>query len=143
MKTPAQEIRELANKIAKLHESPMDDGDDFSDYELRTHGTELDTDDEGEGEGFTQKAMFDQLGKILDSQGNPNPVGTVMTDDGKELEVSPEQAKVLRMFITTDKVKTFVRSRFIRDIQSSNGLIDFLDVADYNEMANLFVKKYL
>ena len=143
MKTVAQEIRELANRLAKLHEAPMDDGDDYIDYDLQRHGTELDIDDEGEGAGFVQKSMFDQLGKILDSQGNPNPVGTVMTDDGKELEVSPEQAKVLRMFITTDKVKTFVRSRFIRDIQSSNGLIDFLDVPDYNEMANLFVKKYL
>ena len=36
-----------------------------------------------------------------------------------------------------------VRTRFIKDIQTSNGLIDFLDIQDPKEMGALFMKKYL
>ena len=98
--------------------------------------------DEGDA-GFEQKSMYDQLGKILDSQGNPSPVETVTTDDGKEIPVSAGQAKTLRMFATADNVKPNVRLSFLKDIQHSRGLADFLDVRDYKEMADLFIKKYL
>jgi hypothetical protein len=87
--------------------------------------------------------MFDQLGKILDSANNPKPVKTVKTDDGKEIEVTPEQARMLRLFATTDKVKPNVRTRFINDIQKSSGLYDFVDIKDYHEMPKLFMQKYL
>ena len=113
----------------------------FDDLGLKGLGSELDKDDEGEG--FKQMAMFDQLGKILDSANNPKPVKTVKTDDGKEIEVTPEQARMLRLFATTDKVKPNVRTRFINDIQKSSGLYDFVDIKDYNEMPKLFMQKYL
>jgi len=114
----------------------------FDDFGLRGHGSELDRDDDG-GEGFKQAPMFDQLGKVLDSRGSPKPVTTVTTDDGKEHKVSPQQAQTLRMFATTDKVKPMVRTKFIKDMQTTNGLIDFLDIQDPKEMGNMFVKKYL
>lgn len=114
----------------------------FDDFGLGNLGSELDKDDDG-GEGFKQAPMFDQLGKVLDSRGSPKPVTTVTTDDGKEHKVSPQQAQALRMFATTEKVKPMVRTKFIKDMQTSNGLIDFLDIQDPKEMGNLFVKKYL
>lgn len=114
----------------------------FDDFGLGNLGSELDNDDDG-GEGFKQAPMFDQLGKVLDSRGSPKPVTTVTTDDGKEHKVSPQQAQTLRMFATTDKVKPMVRTKFIKDMQTTNGLIDFLDIQDPKEMGNLFVKKYL
>lgn len=115
----------------------------FDDLGLRNLGSELDKDDEGDGQGFKQPSMFDQLGKVLDSAGNPNPKTTVTTDDGKEHNVTPDQARMLRAFATTDKVKPIVRTQFIKDIQMSNGLHDFLDIKDYHEMPKLFMQKYL
>lgn len=117
--------------------------DDMDDYGLGGHGSELDRDDDGDGPGFKQASMYEQLGKILDSQGNPKPVTTVTTDDGKTLKVSADQARVLRMLMTTDKVKPMVRTQFIKDMQDSHALIDFLDIKDYHEMTALFVKRYL
>lgn len=114
----------------------------YDDFGLSNLGSELDKDDDG-GEGFKQAPMFDQLGKVLDSRGSPKPVTTVTTDDGKEHKVSAQQAQALRMFATTDKVKPMVRTKFIKDMQTTNGLIDFLDIQDPKEMGNLFVKKYL
>ena len=137
MSNVAQEIRDLANRLAKINEG------DYDDLKLGNYGSELDLDDEGDGEGFTQKSMFEQLGKVIDSAGNPNPVSTVTTDDGKTFPVTVDQAKTLRMFATTDKVKPMVRSQFIKDIQKSETLHQFLDIKDYHEMGNLFITKYL
>lgn len=100
-------------------------------------------DDAGDSPGFKNEPMFTQLGKVLDSQDNPRPVNTVTTDDGKTFKVTVDQAQVLRMLATTDKVKPQVRAEFTRDIQHSHGLTDFLDIKDYHEIPALFVKKYL
>jgi hypothetical protein len=125
-------------------EEDFDDGDvDTTGMDLDDVGSELDADDDDEHGGFTAKPMYDQLGKVLDSQGNPNPVNTVNTDDGKEFKVLPDQARILRMLMTTDKVKPMVRDKFIKDIQTSHGLADFLDIKDYHEITHLFVKRYL
>ena len=49
---------------------------------------------------FKQDSMFNQLGKILDSRGNPRPLDTVITDDGKKHKVNFQQAKMIRMLLT-------------------------------------------
>lgn len=116
--------------------------DEFGDYKLGNLGSELDKDDDG-GEGFKKAPMYDQLGKVLDSANNPNPVKTVVTDDGKEHQVTADQARTIRMLMTTEKVKPMVRTQFIKDMQSSAGLGDFLDIKDYHEIPQLFVKRYL
>jgi hypothetical protein len=104
-------------------------------------------DEEGEEEpvnkGFSQSPMFDQLGKVLDSQDSPKPVNTVTTDDGETFEVNQDQARALRLLATTEKVKPDVKQEFLRDLQTSQGLSDYLDQTDYHEMAHLFVKRYL
>ena len=116
--------------------------DEYDDFDLSAHGSELDQDDD-EGQSFSQAPMYDQLGKVLDSKGNPKPVDTVTTDDGKKLKVSADQAQVIRMLMTTDKVKPMVRDKFMKDMQTSSGLADFLDIKDYHEIPQLFVKRYL
>jgi len=130
----AEEFR----KIIDIVEAPEDD---FKDLDLDNVGRELDQDDDEHG-GFSQKPMYDQLGKVLDSAGNPNPVDTVTTDDGKEHKITPDQARMIRMLMTTDKVKPMVRDKFIKDMQQSANLVDFLDM-DYHELPSLFVKRYL
>ena len=61
-KTEAQQIRELGDRLMKIHEGPFDD-DNFG---LGDHGRELDQDDTGDGKGYDKEPMFDQLGKIID-----------------------------------------------------------------------------
>lgn len=113
---------------------------EFEDYEM---GDPDEDDEEPEGQSFKGAPMYDQLGKLLDSQDSPKPINTVTTDDGEEHEVSADQAKALRLLATTEKVKPEVKKAFLRDIQDSNGLVDFLDQPSYHEMAHLFVKRYL
>ena len=113
--------------------------DDFDDFELSQHGKELDADDEDKP-GYKQANMYDQLAKVLDSGGK---VSTVKTDDGKEFKVSVDQARVIRMLMTTDKVKPMVRTQFQRDMHNGNSAADFFDIKDYHEIPQLFVKRYL
>jgi len=88
------------------------------------------------------KPMMDQLGKIVDSDGNPNPVTTVSTNDGKEVSVTPQQAKALMLIASNNKVKPDVKAAFQKDIQSSAGLEPFL-VDNPKEMISMFVSKYV
>ena len=114
---------------------------DFDDLGLKGYGSELDQDDDGEG--FSQKSMFDQLGKILDSVGTPNPVKSVITDDGEKIEVSPQQAKVLRQLLTAEGMKPNVKMQFTKDLQKSATLHDFVDEKDYHKIGQIFMMKYM
>ena len=106
---------------------------DFSDLGLKGHGRELDKDDEDEG--FKETRMFLQLGKIVDSRGNPNPIKTVKTDDGKTVEVSPNQAQVIMKYEQTLTQQGGQKDKFMRQIQMSDGL------EKAKEMADNFLKK--
>lgn len=89
---------------------------------------------------FKQDAMFTQLGKILDSQGNPRPLDTVITDDGKKFKVSARQADTLRKLMTSTQVKPMIRAQFTKDVQNSETLSKFLETDD---MVALFRNTYL
>ena len=119
--------------------------DKDSDFELMRKSTidPADIDDTGISPGFKNDTIFDQLGKILDSQGNPVERDTVVTDDGKKFKVTVPQAKTLRLMVTTDKVKPAVRFEFTKAIQQSDGLAPFLDVKDPKDMINIFADKYM
>lgn len=135
-----KEFESHLNKIVK----PVLEDDDYRDLDLDNVGSELDQDDDyGDDKGYKQTPMYDQLGKVLDSQGNPNAVDTVTTDDGKKFKVSADQARVIRMLMTTDKVKPMVRTQFQKDMQNSASAADFFDIKDYHEIPQLFVKRYL
>lgn len=88
---------------------------------------------------FKQDSMFNQLGKILDSQGNPRPLDTVVTDDGKKHKVNFNQAKTLRRLLTAPRVKPDIKAKFTKDIQTSEVLDKFLQSKD---MVDLFVSMY-
>ena len=126
--------------IMRAREFDKDD-----DFELMRKGSidPADIDDGGIGPGFKQDTIFDQLGKVLDSQGNPNPRDTIVTDDDKKFKVTVPQAKTLRMMATTDKVKPNVRVEFTKAIQQSEGLAPFLAVKDPKDMINIFADKYM
>ena len=88
---------------------------------------------------FKQDSMFNQLGKILDSQGNPRPLDTVVTDDGKKHKVNFQQARGLRRLLTAPRVKPEIKARFTKDLQTSEVLEKFLQA---NDMVELFVSMY-
>lgn len=125
------------NKYLKEFEDHLNkfEDDNWDDFDMSA------ADDEEPG--FKQPSMYEQLGKILDSQGNPNPLNKVKTDDGKEFKVSADQARVIRMLMTTEKVKPMVRTKFIKDMQDGSTAADFFDIKDYHEIPQLFVKRYL
>ena len=88
---------------------------------------------------FKQDSMFNQLGKILDSRGNPRPLDTVITDDGKKHKVNFQQAKMIRMLLTAPPVKPDLKRQFTKDIQNSETLEKFLQTDD---MGALFRSMY-
>lgn len=88
---------------------------------------------------FKQDSIFNQLGKILDSRGNPNPLDTVTTDDGKKFKVSMNQATVLRRLLTAPSVKPQVKAQFTKDLQQSQTIEKFLQAEN---MVELFVSMY-
>lgn len=88
---------------------------------------------------FKQDSMFNQLGKILDSQGNPRPLDTVVTDDGKKHKVNFQQARGLRRLLTAPRVKPEIKAKFTKDLQTSEVLEKFLQA---NDMVELFVSMY-
>lgn len=106
---------------------------DFSDLGLKGHGRELDKDDEDEG--FKQERMFMQLGKIVDSRGNPKPLDSVKTDDGKVVKVTPMQAQVIMKYEQNVPQQGGQKDKFMRMIQMSDGL------EKAKEMADNFLKK--
>lgn len=114
---------------------------DFDDLGLKNYGSELDQDDTGAS--FKEDSMFDQLGKILDSAGNPNPIKHVVTDDGEKVEVTPQQAKVLRQLLTAEGMKPNVKMQFTKDLQKSATLHDFVDEKDYHKIGQIFMMKYM
>ena len=74
---------------------------------------------------FKQDSLFNQLGKVLDSQGNPKPVDTVITDDNKQFKVTVAQAQMLRNLMTSNQIKPALRGQFTRDAQGSTTLAKF------------------
>ena len=88
---------------------------------------------------FKQDSMFNQLGKNQDSRGNPRPLDTVITDDGKKHKVNFQQAKMIRMLLTAPQVKPDLKRQFTKDIQNSETLEKFLQTDD---MGALFRSMY-
>lgn len=100
----------------------------FSDLGLKGHGSELDRDDLDSG--FKETRMFLQLGKIVDSRGNPNPLDTVKTDDGKTVKVSPTQAQMIMRYEQGLSQQGGQKDKFMRMIQMSDGLEKAKEMVD-------------
>ena len=88
---------------------------------------------------FKQDSIFNQMGKILDSRGNPRPLDTVITDDGKKHKVDFNQAKMIRMLLTAPQINPDIKRQFTKDIQQSETLMKFLQTDD---MGALFRSMY-
>jgi hypothetical protein len=92
---------------------------------------------------FRQETMFNQLGKVLDSRGNPNPITHVTTDDGEKHPITAQQAKALRALATAENVKPPAKLQFAKDIQTSQGIKKFLSQPDTKNYVSTFVDTYM
>ena len=54
-----------------------------------------DDDNAGMDPEFKQTPMIIQVGKVIDSRGNPNPIKSVKADDGKEHPITPDQLQTM------------------------------------------------
>ena len=117
----------------------------YGDLDVDTGMTDGDEDEYATKPGYEQDSMINQLGKVIDSEEagkdaedmkikNFKPVTSVKTDDGKEVDVSPAQAKALKKMM--DMLPTnrggeeqSPREKFLDAIQNSEGLENMLDFA--------------
>lgn len=99
--------------------------------------------DAGLDKEFKQDTMFNQLGKVLDSRGNPNPITHVTTDDGVKHDITAQQARALRALATAENVKPPAKLQFAKDIQNSQGLKKFLSQPDTKNYVSTFVDAYM
>ena len=130
-------LKEMLDDV-KMHEID----DDMRDLGLG--GPDIaDDDDAGMDAEFKNTPMIIQVGKVLDSRGNPNPVKTCKTDDGKEMPCSPEQAATIKMLLTTDKVKPAIKREFTKDVQNSETLGMLLKEGSKDDMIRAFLEKYV
>jgi hypothetical protein len=124
--------------------------DDVKMHEIDDHFRDLgiggpdsaDDDNAGLDPDFKQTPMIMQIGKVLDSRGNPNPIKHVTTDDGKKHDISVQQAMVIKMLLTTDKVKPDTKRAFTKDVQQADTLGMLLQAGDQNAMVKAFLDKY-
>ncbi len=117
------DLNEL-RKLAGLEERDIDQDDDYSEVP-----------------GYKEKPMFDQIGKIIDSyemsqDGDDikNPLSTVKTDDGEEIEVSVGEAKALKNMMgmlssARQGEEKSAREKFLDTIQKAEGLHSMLEFA--------------
>lgn len=113
-------------KMKDIHED-FDD-DDFRAMKSAKPGFDPADSDDDEGAEFKAKRMFDQLGKVIDSRGNPNPLTTVTTDNGDEVEVSPQEAHMIRGLEMRTSQQGGQKEKFMRMIQTTDGLNKVLDM---------------
>ena len=129
-------LKEMLDDV-KMHEID----DDFRDLGIGGPDS-ADDDNAGLDPDFKQTPMIVQLGKVLDSRGNPNPVKHVTTDDGKKHNISAQQAMVIKMLLTTDKVKPDVKRAFTKDVQQADTMAMLLNAGDQKGMVSAFLDKY-
>jgi hypothetical protein len=79
------------------------------------------TEEDEYGPSYKQAKMFLQFSKIEDSQGNPKPLTSVLTDDNKRVRVTLVQAKKMKALEQTI-VKPFDKQKFADSIQYEKGL---------------------
>ena len=130
-------LKEMLDDV-KMHEID----DDMRDLGLGGEPDKADDDEADLAPGFKQQPMIVQVGKILDSRGNPNPVTKVVSEEGKQFKCNPSQAATIKMLLTTDKVKPDIKRQFTQDVQQSETLKMMLTAGDNDNMIRAFLEKY-
>ena len=119
---------------------------DFDDLGLKGYGSELDRDDDTYDPEKDKFSITQQLGKMLDSRGNPNPKDSIETRDGAVVQLTMDQAANLMSLLKRPPVNGTDRQekeQFQRDISKKDGLMPFLDANDGKTMQQLYIQNYM
>lgn len=103
------------------------------DYTVDTGS--LPSDDSEFGPGFKEKSVYDQLGKIIDSESIKDvvdadkykPVEHIKTDDGDDIQVSVPEAMALRSLLHIIQ-KPQPKEKFLAKLQSTEGFGELKDL---------------
>lgn len=103
------------------------------DYKVDTGS--LPSDDAEFGPGFKEKSVYDQLGKIIDSESIKDvvdadkykPVQHIKTDDGDDIQVSVPEAMALRSLLHIIE-KPQPKEKFLAKLQSTEGFNELKDL---------------
>jgi hypothetical protein len=109
------------------------------DYGLKNVGRELDNDERGMKKGFDKDPIVLQLGKVIDSRSNPNPVTTVTTDDGEQVKIGPNMATAIQGLLKGQmgEMKPMARERLQDMAQTSKGLKHLMQAKTGKELVQL------
>jgi cytidyltransferase-like protein len=132
----------IRNKLAK-EEQPMEQIDlnrmrelaglKEDDYTVDTGS--LPSDDSEFGPGFKEKSVYDQLGKVIDSESIKDvvdadkykPVQHIKTDEGDDIQVSVPEAMALRSLLHIIQ-KPQPKEKFLAKLQSTEGFNELKDL---------------
>ena len=103
--------------------------------EYRVDTGSLPSDDAEFGPGFKEKSVYDQLGKIIDSESIKDvvdadkykPVQHIKTDDGDDIQVSVPEAMALRSLLHIIQ-KPQPKEKFLAKLQSTEGFGELKDL---------------
>jgi hypothetical protein len=133
-----------ANRAIKRESNEMKASDFDSDFADMKKGFDpADSDDADMDKEFKQTPMITQVGKILDSRGNPNPVTELTSDSGKKYKANVGHAQALKMMLTTDAVKPNIKREFTLDIQQDELLGQMTSAKSQKEMVEIFKDRYM
>lgn len=87
-----------------IKEIKADDLDQDAIDSLKKQIDPADKDDGDLDKGYSDKhvSMINQVHKVIDSQGNPNPVKTVSSEDGGKFPITGWQAKMIAAMLTSN-----------------------------------------
>ena len=103
------------------------------DYTVDTGS--LPSDDSEFGPGFKEKSVYDQLGKVIDSESIKDvvdadkykPVQHIKTDEGDDIQVSVPEAMALRSLLHIIQ-KPQPKEKFLAKLQSTEGFNELKDL---------------
>ena len=139
-----------ANRAIKRESNEMkaidfieDDSIDGDFADMKKGFDPADSDDADMDKEFKQTPMITQVGKVLDSRGNPNPTTQLTSDSGKKYKITTAHAQAIKMMLTTDAVKPNIKREFTLDIQQDELLGAMSSAKSQNDMIQIFKDKYM
>lgn len=129
-------------ELAGLQEAP-----DSADLQVDTGS--LPSDDDDYGPGFKEKSVYDQLGKVIDSESIKDvvdaekykPVMHIKTDDGDEIEVTVPEAMALRSVLHILE-KPAPKEKFLAKLQSTEGFKELKDLVHNKGLVSKFSSEF-
>jgi hypothetical protein len=108
------------------------------DFGLKGHGAELDNDEKDIRKGYDKDPVVVQIGKVLDSQSNPNPIDKIYTDDGEEHKIGPNMARAIKDLLRGQidpPLKPQARAKLQDIVQTSKGLKTLMTAKSRSELS--------